>query len=837
MLLALLAALAFAQAKQCKDQKIIKFGVSTSSSGPFVSRIIGYEPYTWYLRWQFQNKGPSAVSFNFILNNVGFNLIANQPSPSGSIAAKSKSPVYIRTFHWQRSEISPRSTLHFLNGTLEIKSPVSCSTTKLLGNVELKQVCGELTNYGISRDNTGPFNSVARTIEITRSNSWFTSFGVQNPTNTDIAFNTELFLEDTTRTISLRNQSGSIAPGGFSAIFGREFFALDIANGLQDISTMKVTVTTPAPTSAPTVAGTCVQTITLGTIVLKSSTAATIGPSVKTPMLTITPSLSPSVIPTFSPTSAGSGFVEVLFLLAFTQISFQDKQTLQYLENDIITIVNKVRGFKKLTRIETVQGSVVTTTTIQMDTQQNANNFKRNFSKLFSSSNGFNTAAYGPYTSSVTIIIVTPNSLQETNSDGSSGFSLVTVAVAVAVGVLVLLLIAFFIWYCSRKKSKGEKDPKKEFGRESTTQNRTQSGGTVSRGSAYFRTYGSHKLKTKSTDTKQQSIEGANTISGSSRISTGRASTLPFLNTTTDLKRIYSSTTIGNIRVYNEDEIKQVRQIGKGAFGLAFLANMYDEKNQNICEVVAKIPSKKGELLDSLQELGAMASIKPHNNVIKLIGVVTIDGRVSMITPFCELGSLDTLHSKVDMHSRKGFLKVAFDVSSGLAHLHECLIVHRDLACRNLLMKSDGTVVITDFGLSKKLDSQDGVYSLHTSSFPWQWTAPEAILNLEFNFKTDIWALGVTFWELLRKGEKPYSDELKLNPSTVTLSNGICNGKIRLKLDNSVDSDCRELVMNCLSSDPLKRPVASQVHLEILTLQKMSPLYKNGRPSAGLYMF
>lgn len=50
------------------------------------------------------------------------------------------------------------------------------------------------------------------------------------------------------------------------------------------------------------------------------------------------------------------------------------------------------------------------------------------------------------------------------------------------------------------------------------------------------------------------------------------------------------------------------------------------------------------------------------------------------------------------------------NVCSGLHHLHKNSVIHRDLACRNLLMKKDETVVIADYGLSQKLEVNKVVF-------------------------------------------------------------------------------------------------------------------------------
>jgi len=215
---------------------------------------------------------------------------------------------------------------------------------------------------------------------------------------------------------------------------------------------------------------------------------------------------------------------------------------------------------------------------------------------------------------------------------------------------------------------------------------------------------------------------------------------------------------MGNVRYFQPRQIQKLKVLGSGAFGEAWLANVtpYGEK-----KVVLKVPLAEGGLDDdSLRELGAMAALKPQKNIVEFVGAVTIDKKFCFITGYCARGSLDGLHSVIDMVREEKFLSVALDISEGLSHLHNNDIIHRDLACRNLLMKADGTVVICDYGLSKKLTDKRNSYRINTSKFPWPWTSPQSLKTQLFDKPGDVWSLGVTLWEILTRGKTPYAESL-----------------------------------------------------------------------------
>mmetsp|Transcript_27683 Transcript_27683/g.53817 ORF Transcript_27683/g.53817 Transcript_27683/m.53817 type:complete len:1255 (-) Transcript_27683:248-4012(-) len=211
---------------------------------------------------------------------------------------------------------------------------------------------------------------------------------------------------------------------------------------------------------------------------------------------------------------------------------------------------------------------------------------------------------------------------------------------------------------------------------------------------------------------------------------------------------------LGNMSIYSEEDVEEHEILGEGSFGTAIRVTLRRSKP----EVAVLKVSKDDKGNDELKcELEAMNSVGEHPNLLQLKGLVTIRGRLCVLVEFCEKLSLDLLHKTEDMRNYSRFLDIAMDICGGLQHIHSKGFLHRDLACRNLLMKADGTVVIADYGLSRKVDVNEESYYMKNSKFPWAWTAPETLENKKFTRESDIWSLGVTIWEIATQGERPYS--------------------------------------------------------------------------------
>ena len=87
-------------------------------------------------------------------------------------------------------------------------------------------------------------------------------------------------------------------------------------------------------------------------------------------------------------------------------------------------------------------------------------------------------------------------------------------------------------------------------------------------------------------------------------------------------------------------------------------------------------------------------------------------------------------------------------------------IVHRDLACRNILIGEKKNLKISDFGMSRLVPA-DEVYVLTSHGLlPIRWMAAESIFHREFTTLSDLWSYGVVLWEIFTFGTSPYKARL-----------------------------------------------------------------------------
>ena len=81
-------------------------------------------------------------------------------------------------------------------------------------------------------------------------------------------------------------------------------------------------------------------------------------------------------------------------------------------------------------------------------------------------------------------------------------------------------------------------------------------------------------------------------------------------------------------------------------------------------------------------------------------------------------------------------------------YLSSLAIIHRDLACRNILIDEGKVLKISDLGMSRETESDEIYVQKRTGRVPLKWMAIESIIARQFTSASDVWAYGVVLWEI-----------------------------------------------------------------------------------------
>ncbi|XP_035700554.1 uncharacterized protein LOC110844319 isoform X2 [Folsomia candida] len=293
--------------------------------------------------------------------------------------------------------------------------------------------------------------------------------------------------------------------------------------------------------------------------------------------------------------------------------------------------------------------------------------------------------------------------------------------------------------------------------------------------------------------------------------------------------------------------------IGKGQSGTVYLGQIDGYPGP----IAFKSSDSSNSILDIknfLSEIKIMSYIGHHENIVCLIGAYTEKlerGIVNLALEYCVLGSLDKFllgkgqyashestsikeqcenlnyvttaclgsqssslasssdHDDEEQASRPitfdlmTMFKWSYQIANGMEYLASKKVVHADLACRNILLTSDMTIKITDFGLSRKLYSEITPALVFECDvpLPWRWMAPESLRKLVFSTESDVFSFGVTIWEIFTLGDVPFAGLTFCNQFVSDLEGGM-----RLEEAKYATDDLLDLLDECWAFHPNERP-------------------------------
>uniref|UniRef100_A0AAY4E0C9 receptor protein-tyrosine kinase n=1 Tax=Denticeps clupeoides TaxID=299321 RepID=A0AAY4E0C9_9TELE len=258
--------------------------------------------------------------------------------------------------------------------------------------------------------------------------------------------------------------------------------------------------------------------------------------------------------------------------------------------------------------------------------------------------------------------------------------------------------------------------------------------------------------------------------------------------------------------------------LGEGEFGSVMEGCLRkpDGSTEKVAVKTMKLDNfSQREIEEFLNEAACMKDFH-HPNVIMLLGVCLEASsghfpKPMVILPFMKYGDLHSflLRSRLGDNPQylptQTLLKFMTDIALGMEYLSSKNFLHRDLAARNCMLRDDMTVCVADFGLSKKIYSGDYYRQGRIAKMPVKWIAVESLADRVFTVKSDVWAFGVTMWEIATRGMTPYP--------------GVQNHEIydylleghRLKQPNDCLDELYEIMYSCWRADPLDRPDFTQV--------------------------
>lgn len=243
----------------------------------------------------------------------------------------------------------------------------------------------------------------------------------------------------------------------------------------------------------------------------------------------------------------------------------------------------------------------------------------------------------------------------------------------------------------------------------------------------------------------------------------------------------------------------------QGAFGKLYRGTY---KGEDVAIKILERPEndpERAQLMEQQfqQEVKMLATLK-HPNIVRFIGACRKPMVWCIVTEYAKGGSVRQFLMKRQSRSvpLKLAVKQALDVARGMAYVHGLGLIHRDLKSDNLLIFSDKSIKIADFGVAR-IEVQTEGMTPETGTY--RWMAPEMIQHRPYTQKVDVYSFGIVLWELIT-GMLPFQ-----NMTAVQAAFAVVNKGVRPIVPNDCLPVLGEIMTRCWDANPDVRPPFTEV--------------------------
>ncbi|XP_060535114.1 discoidin domain-containing receptor 2-like isoform X2 [Cylas formicarius] len=298
-----------------------------------------------------------------------------------------------------------------------------------------------------------------------------------------------------------------------------------------------------------------------------------------------------------------------------------------------------------------------------------------------------------------------------------------------------------------------------------------------------------------------------------------------------ELKKRLEETTIPE---FPRHRLRMLSKLSEGAFGTVYIAEAncladYSATSLDTRLVAIKFLGEKAsekEKKDFYRDVRILAALA-DDNIASVLGICSQDEPLCVVMEYLEHGDLcQFLKTHVAAESSSGLpygvksltfnclLYMSTQIASGMRYLEALNFVHRDLATRNCLIGKGYQIKICDYGTYNELYVNDYYKVDGNTPLPIRWMSWEAVYQMRYTTKSDVWAFAVTLWEILTLCRRQPYDCMNDPEIMENLARLHCDDNQYKYLPRpSTNKDIYDLMLECWRRNDTDRPTFREIHM------------------------
>jgi len=242
-------------------------------------------------------------------------------------------------------------------------------------------------------------------------------------------------------------------------------------------------------------------------------------------------------------------------------------------------------------------------------------------------------------------------------------------------------------------------------------------------------------------------------------------------------------------------------KLGIGSFASVKLAKEKKTGKQRAVKIIDMHPSKitSSDLHNIRTEITIHRKLE-HPNIVQFHDYIQKDHHMYLVLEYAESGNLYSyIHKRKTHLPSEEIFRFFYQSCLAIQYLHQNDVLHRDIKPENLLLDKHKNIKLCDFGWSTRRITEKRLTFCGT----YEYMAPEIVYKKPYDYRVDIWSLGVLLYELIHK-EAPYKGR-SLPEITKSLE------KSHIQFSSRTPPEAKDLILKILKNNPNERLSIAQI--------------------------